>query len=402
VLGRSGTGKSTLVVNQALADITAGEGVGFVDMKGDAVHNLLQRFPAERVGDLVLIEPGDEALAGFNPLQGRPGLTPQRVADEVLAALSRLFESSGPRLERVLWCGLVAIQAHPGATLVDLHRFFVDAAFRRRVLVRVEDELVVDFWQKEFESLSTGARAQRVEPVLTRLQPFIANPLVRRLVAGDGALDFRELMDSGKVVLADLAQGKLAERNSTILANLLTTSLQLAAMSRADIGEEHRRDFYLYVDEAQVAAPETFVRMLSQARAFHLSVALITQFLHQFPQDLVQALIGNVGTTIAFRIGEQDARLLAERFRPEFEAADLVNQDNFVAAVRTMADGQLLRPFSVFGLPLPPVKGPDHEAGIRRALEVRLLQPRLQPAEPATRRSHEDAEEGRGWEWERA
>ncbi len=368
VAGATGAGKSTLVARSALADIAAGRGVAVVDPKGDLIDTILARFPAERASDLVLFDPSRETVVPFNALARRGGVSPHHVADDVCSALRRLFPDTwGHRIERVLRHALVALQAVDGSTLLDLYAFLIDARFRQRVLAHSDDEFTLRFWRDEFDELSPGTRLQWVEPVLNRLHPFLGDPLIRRVIGSARGLDLRELMDEGRILLADLSQGRLGSQNSFVLANLLMSSFQRAALSRVDTLEERRLDFDLWVDEAHAAAPATFVKMLSELRVFRVRVHLVTQFLHQLPPDVVEAMLANAGTIIAFRLGEPDARLLAARLGPEFSLADLVGMDNYVAAARLVSGGHVLRPFSVCTEPLPPGRGLEWARELRES-----------------------------------
>lgn len=363
--GATGTGKSTCMINLLLRDIERGDGALLVDPKGDAVQAVLSRYPAHRASDLVVLDPSREPMISFNPLVHAD-------VDDIREAVRQLYADSwGVRISRLVHNSLVVLKATPGAGLSDLYQLLVDDKMRRRALARVEDPFCLTFWRSEFDELSPSERRQWVEPVLHRLQPFLGNRMVRRALSGAGSIDFRRAMDDGKVVLADLSQGRLGPENAFVLAHLLISSVKRAALSRIDTPEERRRDYYLYVDEAQAAAPAHFVKILSECRAVRLNAVLATQFLHQLPAEVVEALLGNVGAVIAFRLGESDARRLASRFGPEFSAADLLRLDNYRAAVRLVSNGAVLRPFTLFTDPLPSDLGPAwadrmRDASLRR------------------------------------
>jgi len=399
VLGKTGAGKTTLILNLALADIAGGDGLLFIDPKGDAVQDLLERLTTAARDRLRLLSPA-EGGCGFNPLAVRPGSSAAQVAGDVCAALSRLYDTWGHRLERVLWQALVAVQAKPGATLMDVHRFLSEPRFRQELVPAIEDDFVRRFWAEEFAAFSAGVKAQWVEPVLTRLDRFLHDGRVQRFLAPAAAIDPRTAMDEGLIVLADLAAGKIGEDNSFVLANLLTAGFHQAALSRADVAPAERRPFSLIVDEAFATAPATFVKLLPQIRAFRVNVTLASQYLEQFPRDLVQALLANVGSVVAFRLGEPDAALLEGRFRPGFRAGDLTGLANYHAAARLLADGALLPPFTLFGDPLPP----SHGAAWAMALRAAAAPPsrpdpeRRQPAPRQLDRQQPDRLEAEEWD----
>jgi hypothetical protein len=251
--------------------------------------------------------------------------------------------------------------------LMDLYTFLTKAAFRSEVLRNVDDEFAVSFWRDEFDALSPSLRSQWVQPALNRLAPFLGNPLVRRVVGQGAGIDLSGLITDRRILLATFAQSKVGEENSRVIADLLMAGIYRAAMGRVGGPEERCRDFTLFVDEAHAAAPGNLVQMLSQARAGHLRVCLITQFLHQLPSEVVAAVLANVSTLIAFRLGERDARLLEDRFKPEFSAADLMNADNYVAAVRLVSQGEVLAPFTLTTDPAPASKGELWSRQVREA-----------------------------------
>ncbi len=376
VCGATGAGKSTYILNQIIADIEGGRGVCLIDPKGDAIESVLARFPERRADDLIVFDPSRAPVVSFNALAPRAGASPDQITDDVTEALRQLHPDAwGVRIERVVRNAVAAVQTLPAGSLVELHPFLVDAPFRRKALTGVRDPFVLRFWRDEFDALSPSQRQQWVEPVLHRLQPFLGNPLVRRALSGSGGLDLRAVMDRGRVLLADLSQGRLGGANAFVFAHLLISGLKRAALSRVDTPEDARRDFYLYVDEAHAAAPTHFVKMLSECRAVRLDCTLCTQFLHQLPHDVVEALLANVGQVIAFRLGEPDARLLAARFAPEFGARHLIALDNYMAAARLVSGGKVLSPFTLFTDQLPPERGVDwarllREASLRRYASV--------------------------------
>jgi Type IV secretion-system coupling protein DNA-binding domain len=373
LIGASGSGKTTLMINMALADAEKGDGFALLDPKGGAIAELIARLPASRLRDVVVLNPADENGRSFNPLSKRRGTSAHQLAEEVVGCLRRLFgEAWGPRLERVIYMAVLAVVlGRDDPNLMEVYALLTQSAFRAQVLRNVDDEFALGFWRDEFDALSPSVRAQWVQPALNRLSAFLGNPLVRRVIGGGAGIDLGVMMQESGILLAALAPSEIGDDNSHVIANLLLASFYREAMARVEQPQVESHDFTLFVDEAHTAAPVNLVQMLSQARAGHLRVCLVSQFFHQLPPQVVDAVLANVSTLVAFRLGERDAHLLEDRFKPEFKGVDLMNADNHVAAVRIVSQGQVLPPFSLVTDPLPPSKGELWSRQVREAASRR-------------------------------
>jgi len=353
VVGATGAGKTTLLKHLILADVQQRRGALVIDPKGGLVDELLAHIPRSREGDIVLIDLADpDWIVGLNPLGTREGAS-QVMCEELIDLLHRLFPDSwGPRMERVLRFALLALMEVPGSTLLDLEPFLLSSRFRTVLLQRVRDQRLRAFWFQEFGLLSSGQRLQIVEPVLNKVGPLLSIRPLRLMLGQERGLRLRQAMDSGKIVLANIPEGLIGATASALVGSLLVVMTQQAALSRADLPENDRLPFGLYVDEAQNFVTAGFVKLLDTARAFGLSVCLANQVLRDFPDDLQRALLGNVGSLVAFRLGEFDLPLIASRFAPAFAPRELVNLETFHAAVKTIASGQPQPAFSLFTEPL--------------------------------------------------
>jgi hypothetical protein len=324
VVGASGTGKSTLLLNMIVQDIEAGAGVGVLDPHGDLIEEILARVPEDRIRDVVLLDPADEAYpVGFNVLQAHSEVEKNLLASDLVAVFRRLATSWGDQMTTVLGNAILAfLESDRGGTLLDLRRFLVDRDFRREFLATVHDAEVVHYFEKEFPLLKGHPEAS----ILTRLNAFLRPKFIRFMVAQrDDRLDFRALMDTGKIVLAKLAEGAIGEENAYLLGTLLVSRFHQAALGRQDVAERERRNFYLYIDEFHHFVTPSLASLLSGARKYHLGLILAHQELRQLATEdsaLTSAVLTNPATRICFRLGEQDARALAAGFA-SFDAQDL-------------------------------------------------------------------------------
>jgi hypothetical protein len=361
VIGASGTGKSTLLLNLILQDLQSGQGIGVLDPHGDLIDQVLQRLPEHRLDDVVLVDPADaDWPVGFNILSARSELERTLLSSDLVAVFRRLSTSWGDQMTSVLGNAISAfLESDRGGTLVDLKRFLVERAFREEILATVRDPQVVYYWQKEFPLLKGNPQAS----ILTRLDTFLRPKLIRYMVAQkDDRLDFRRIMDEGKILLARLSQGAIGEENANLLGSLLVSKLQQTAISRQDVAEKERRPFYLYIDEFQNFVTPTMEQILSGARKFHLGLILAHQDLRQIASrspDVLSSVLTNPHTRVAFRVGDQDARALAEAFA-SFEAKDLQSLGIGQAIARVQqADFD-------FNLDTLPLEGIEDEAGQAR------------------------------------
>lgn len=354
ILGKTGTGKSTLLKNLIAQDLEAGRGLMLIDPHGDLVEEVLNLVPSARVRDTVYFNPADTAYPiGFNPLDQTAGLQPALVVTGIISVLRKTWpEFWGPRMEYVLRSCLMTLLKVPGATLLDLHRLLVDAEFRKRIIPRVNDPQLRQFWEKEFALYGTTFRTEAVSPIVNKTGQYLTMPLLRNIIGQPkSAFSLRRLMDEGAVCLANLARGRLGEDAAALLGSLLVSQLELAALGRADTDEAERPDFFLYVDEAHLVATRTMVDLFPEARKYHLGVVLAHQYLDQLGEELRYAVLGNTGTVIVFRLGARDAALLANEFSPEFEPTDLVGFSAHHVCLKLMVEGTTSRPFSAVTLP---------------------------------------------------
>ena len=363
VIGKTGMGKTVLLENMAIQDILAGRGVGFIDPHGEAAEELLDYIPKSRINDVVYFNPADiDFPIAFNVME--------RVNPEhrhlVAAGLMGVFKKIWPdvwsaRMEYILNNAILALLEYPNTTLLCVNRMLADPEYRKKVVEKITDPVVKSFWVNEFARYTQAYEVEATAAIQNKVGQFISNPLIRNIIGQvKSKIDMREIMDEGKILIANLSKGKIGEDNSKLLGALLITKLQLAAMSRVDIPEEKRRDFFLYVDEFQNFATEAFCTILSEARKYRLSLVLANQYLAQLEEmtplgkstRVRDAIFGNVGTIIVFRVGAEDAEFLEREFEPEFESEDLVNLEKYHICIKLMIDGKTTSPFSAVTLPL--------------------------------------------------
>ena len=369
IVGKTGTGKSTLLANMAIADVVQGNGLALLDPHGDLVDTVLEHVPKHRVNDIIYWDPADmDYPIGLNPLESvRPGLR-HLVASGLIGVFKKIWpEFWGPRLEHVLRYATLALLDCPGSTLLDIPRLLRDKAVQRRVLASVTDPQVREFWLEEFPGYPARLRAEAISPILNKVGQFLASPPLRHVLGQrKSAFRMRRLMDEGRVLLVNLAKGRFGEDAAALLGAMLVTRMQLAAMSRVDIPEGERKPFYLYVDEFHAFVTLSFAEVLSEARKYGLSLVLSHQYLEQLDTRILAAVLGNVGTLISFRVGAGDAKVLAEEFCPPFGARDLTKLPNYHIYIRLLIDGYPSRPFSAVCRE-PPDSGSSHR---ERVLEL--------------------------------
>lgn len=378
VLGRSGSGKSTLLENLIVNDIRAGNGVAVVDPHGDLVERLLHFIPKGRINDTVYVNPSDLAFpVAFNVLESVDESQHHLVASGLIAVFKKIWADSwGPRLEYILNNTILALLTHQNATLLGINRMFVDKEYREKVVADVTNPQVLQFWKNEFGSWEQKFRSEATSPIQNKIGAFLAPAIIRNIVGQSrSTINVREIMDSGKILLLNLAKGRVGEDNSALLGAMFITKIQLAAMSRIDMPERERRDFYLYVDEFQNFATSSFATILSEARKYRLCLIVAHQYVAQLDETVRDAVFGNVGTMIAFRVGAEDAEALAKEFDPPFTEGDLTSLANYDFYAKLMIDGRASDPFSATGLP-PPVITDSHQEKITRVSRERYARPR--------------------------
>jgi hypothetical protein len=354
VVGKTGTGKSTLLAQIAKQDLEAGRGLALIDPHGDLAERVLALVPESRYGETVYFNPADrEFPVPLNPLWTHAPAERPLAASAVVGVFRKLSgEMWGPRLENILRHACLALLENPAPSLAMLPRLLTDSGYRHDVLGDVRDPVVRGFFLQEYESYDPRWRAEAAAPVLTRVGQFLASPLVRNVVGAPGpGLDLRGLMDRGGILVANLSAGKLGEDSMALLGGLLVAGFQLAAMARADRPEGERRDFVLLVDEFQHFANDAFGAILSEARKYRLSLVLSHQYLDQLPAPVSGAVFGNVGSLAVFRVGQGDTARLVRELTPQFEAEDLVRLPDYRFCARIAHDGAALPAFSARTFP---------------------------------------------------
>lgn len=355
-IGKTGMGKTNMLENMVLADMASGQGLAVVDPHGDFVETVLDYVPKDRVDDVVLFNPADrEYPIGFNILEEVPKDAKPLVASGVVSIFEKIYGYSwGPRLEHILRNSILALLDYPDATLVDVPRLLGDEKFRADVISHIEDPVTREFWVNEFAGYTDRLRSEAIAPIQNKVGQFLSAGTIRNVVGQKKTtIDIRKLMDDEKILLIKLSKGELGEDASGLLGAMLITKIQLAAMSRADVPAEKRRDFFLYVDEFQNFATQSFANILSEARKYGLSIAMANQYITQMPEEVRDAVFGNVGTLISFRVGAQDAQWMTREFEPVFEETDVVNLDKFHIYLKLAIDGITSPAFSAKTVPLP-------------------------------------------------
>jgi len=357
-IGKTGTGKSTMLENMIISDIREGKGVAVVDPHGDLINHILDFVPAERINDVVLFSPSDRDFPiGFNVLeQVQPDLK-NIVASGIVGIFKKIFgESWGPRLEYILRNTVLALLDYPGATLLGVMHILVDKDYRQKVVEKLKDPVIRDFFINEYEKYDPKFRTEAIAPIQNKVGQFLSSSTIRNIVGQPrSTINMQDIMDKSKILLLDLSVGKIGEDASALLGAMMITKIQLAAMRRAEIPENERIDFYLYVDEFQNFATDSFATILSEARKYRLSLIMTNQYIAQMPEIVTDAIFGNVGTFVAFRVGATDATFLVKEFEPVFEANDLINLDNYHIYVKMAIDGVTCPAFSASTL--GPIKG---------------------------------------------
>ena len=348
-VGKSGSGKSKFLEQLIQSDLEHGKGVAVLDPHGDLVDNVLRLLPPKRLEDVVIFDPADTNFpVSFNPLANVEPPLKMRVTIGFIEVFKRLFGVGWtPRLEHVLRYTTLALLDTPGASLVSVQQMLTDKNFRQSVVQNIQDDVVKNFWTQEFAAWSQKFDAEAITPLLNKVGQFVATNQIRNLVGQrDNALDFRRFMDERKVVLMKVSKGQLGEENAQLLGAMLVTKIYQAAMSRADVTESEREDFYFYVDEFQNFTTDTFDQILSEARKYRLNLTLAHQFLGQLPERIRSTVFGNVGAMVCFRTGGEDAKILAEELAPRFTQRDIINLGVRDFYCKMSVNGQLREAFS--------------------------------------------------------
>ena len=368
LIGKTGMGKTVMIKNMAIQDIQEGKGVGFVDPHGEAAEELLDFIPANRVNDVIYFNPADlDYPIAFNIMEKVDVEHRHLVASGLMGVFKKIWPDVwSARMEYILNNSILALLEYPGSTLLGVNRMLADPEYRKKIVDKVTDPVVKSFWLQEFARYTQRYEVEATAAIQNKIGQFISNPLIRNIIGQvRSAIDMRKVMDERKILILDLSKGRVGEDNSRLLGALLITKLQLAAMSRVDIPEKERVDFYLYVDEFQNFATDAFCNILSEARKYRLSLILGNQYLAQLDEMVAtgrstkvrEAVFGNVGTIVSFRVGAEDAEFLEKEFTPEFLATDFVNLSKYNIYLKLMIDGVAGAPFSAETT--PPIPKPE-------------------------------------------
>jgi hypothetical protein len=372
IMGKTGGGKSTLIANMAIDDIRKDRGIGIIDPHGDLCETILDFIPKRRLNDVVYLEPfNTQRPFALNVLEIHNKEHKHLIASGIVSIFNKLYKDSwGPRLEYILRNVVITLLEIPNATLADVLPLLAQESYRNRALEKVQDQVIVDFWQKEFDKMPDRLKAEAISPIQNKVGQFVSSKMIRNIIGHpQSSINLQQIMDEGKILLLNLSQGKLGEDNASLLGAMIITQIQLAAMGRAFMKEEDRRDFFLYVDEFQNFATTSFLKILSEARKYHLSLTLANQYIDQLELEIQRAIFGNVGTLISFVVGARDAQALSKEFAQLYTENDLVSLGKFEIVLKLSIDGMTSFPFPAKTLPLPSLKNDNREKIIRLSQE---------------------------------
>ncbi|MBH41535.1 MAG: hypothetical protein CL685_02375 [Candidatus Magasanikbacteria bacterium] len=359
IIGKTGMGKSTLMENMILQDIYNGHGVGLVDPHGDFAENIIDFIPENRIDDVIYFNPADKAHpVGFNILEVVNEDQKHLVVGGLMATFKKIWPDVwSSRMEYILANTLTSLVEVPGSTLMGINRMYADKTYRKSIISQMVDPMVKRFWHDEYDKWEPRYAKEAVAPVQNKVGQFLSTSIIRNMVAQEkSGFNIREAMDSKKIVVVNLSKGRLGEDNSSLLGGMIITKIQLAAMERVDQLESERKDFFLYVDEFQNFATPSFASILSEARKYRLGLIMAHQYVAQLDEVVADAVFGNVGTLVSFRVGSADADSLVKEFTPQFVEEDLVNLGKFNIILKLMIDGVASAPFS--SGTLPPIGSP--------------------------------------------
>ena len=372
IIGKTGTGKSTLIANKAINDMRNGEGIAVIDPHGDLSEILLDYIPSHRINDVVYLEPfNTENPFWLNALEVKNPIHKELVASGIVAIFYKLYSYSwGPRLEYILRNTIMTLLEYPGSTLAMVPDLLSTPSFRNRVLAKVTDTVLINFWKNEYDQMPDKLRSEAIAPIQNKVGQFVTSPTIRQIISHPtSTIDLEDIMNNQKILILNLSQGKLGEDNAALLGAMLITKLQLAAMSRVNIPEEHRKDFYLYVDEFQNFATSSFIKILSEARKYRLNLIIANQYIGQVEEGVQKAIFGNAGTLVSFIVGAQDASLLTREFGGIYKEEELVNLGTYQIVSKLSIDNLTSAPFHAVTLPLPKSINQNREKVLKQSLE---------------------------------
>lgn len=372
IIGKTGAGKSTLIANMAIDDIRKGRGVGIIDPHGDLCETILEFIPKRRMNDVVYLEPFDtERPFSLNVLEVRNKQQKDLVASGIVSIFYKLYGTSwGPRLEYILRNVILTLLEVPDSTLVDVLTILTNANVRKKMVSKLDDPVLKNFWEYEFAKMPDKLKAEAVSPIQNKVGQFVTAKMIRNIVGKPkSSINLEEIMNDGKILLLNLSQGKLGEDSAALLGAMIITQIQLAAMNRSFQKEEERRDFFLYVDEFQNFATSSFIKILSEARKYRLSLTLANQYIDQLDETVSKAIFGNVGTIISFVMGARDAHIMTREYAEIYSENDLVSLGKFETVMKLCVDGMTTSPFPAKTLPLPAVKNENKEKIVKLSKE---------------------------------
>ncbi len=372
IIGKTGAGKSTLIANMAIDDIRKDRGVGIIDPHGDLSDIILDFIPKRRMNDVVYLEPFDtQRPFSLNVLEVRNRQQKDLVASGIVSIFYKLYgDSWGPRLEYILRNVILTLLETPGTTLVDVLSLLANPNYRKKIVEKLTDPVLKNFWEKEFAKMPDRLKAEAVSPIQNKVGQFVTSRMIRNIVGKPkSTIDLEQIMNEGKILILNLSQGKLGEDSASLLGAMIITQIQLAAMNRSFVKEEERPDFFLYVDEFQNFATNSFIKILSEARKYRLSLTLANQYIEQLEEPIQRAIFGNVGTLISFVVGARDAYILSKEFAELYTENDLVSLGKFETVIKLSIDGMTSAPFPATTLPLPALKNENREKIIRLSKE---------------------------------
>ncbi|MFZ1735787.1 MAG: type IV secretion system DNA-binding domain-containing protein [Candidatus Moraniibacteriota bacterium] len=371
VIGKTGMGKTNMLENLVIQDIQHGHGVAFIDPHGDTAEKLIRAIPPSRVNDVIYFNPSDQDFpVAFNVMEHVSAEYRHLVASGLVGVFKKIWADSwGPRLEYILRNAILALLEYPGSTLLGVMRILVDKEYRKRVVDKVTDPVVKSFWVDEYTKWNDRVLQEVIAPIQNKVGQFLSSSLIRNIVGQTvSSFDVRDIMDNRKILIMNLSKGRIGEDNSALIGAMMITKIQLAAMGRVDIPEDERRDFYLYVDEFQNFATESFGNILSEARKYRLNLVLANQYILQIEEPVRDAIFGNAGTIISFRVGSTDAEFLEKEFSPIFLATDIVNLEKYHIYLKLMIDGISGDAFSA--TTLPPIDLPESADNADKVIRI--------------------------------
>ena len=354
IIGKTGTGKTEFLKDMIMQDIRNGQGLAVIDPHGDLIDDILLLIPPKRAEDVILFDPADTARPmGFNMLEAHTEEQKHYVASSIIGLMYKLFDPNktgiiGPRFEHAIRNAMLTVMYEKGATFVEVVRVLTDANYVQELLPKVEDPIIRRYWTDQIAQTSDFHKSEVLDYIVSKFGRFVTNKMIRNIIGqSDSSFDFRKVMDEGKILLINLAKGKIGEENSQFLGLVLVPKILVAAMSRQDMAKDLRRDFFLYVDEFQNFATPDFAQILSEARKYKLNLIVANQFIGQMEEEVKNAIFGNVGSLVAFRVGVTDANYLQHEFQPVFTEADLINVERYNTYVKTIVGGEPVTPFSM-------------------------------------------------------